>query len=615
LTPPEGSDSTDFITTYQYNTLGQMLKKNNPDEGEVSYKYDPNGNLRFVQDANHKATATNSVNITEDHPSSGSFTINKTGVLNWGIWEFGLSSPDDELTITELKILSSNGQEILSVEIESGERKEGKITITPGEYTYERNVTGWKQNYELDMYLTCQKAFEYTYNKYDALDRLTESGEYEGSISFEEADPSSSFPTADKHPLIINKYDNVNGYAGARNLNGRLAGVTYIDQNTWQEGKTYYSYNDEGLVEWMRQEIPGLGAKEIEYEYDLQGNVTHLAYQPGGGDEFHFWYDYDGLGRLYKIYSNNVDNKSTAMPEAQYSYTAESQVAELNLGGAQSVDYTYTVRSWLDMINNPDNLSESTSGFADDRFGMDINYDTYSISDESWQAQYNGNISQARWKVDGDLISPDEPLYNFQYDNINRLTLAEYDNSQNNGDENSGFDVRDISYDANGNLQLINRYDNGGSLTTIDHEYYTGTNRLKNIDGGGDDYTYDSNGSVITDSKKSITDILYDYRNLPLRLFINSEMLQHVYDANGNRVKKDYNSDYGLYYVQDASGQTIAVYNQEGKALFYNIFGLDLIGKKAVKDELEVNPSENPYPIDVPVVPPGPIGPPNPPIW
>lgn len=40
---------------YLYNTLQQLVQKSSPDAGTIRYRYDANGNVRFIQDANHAA--------------------------------------------------------------------------------------------------------------------------------------------------------------------------------------------------------------------------------------------------------------------------------------------------------------------------------------------------------------------------------------------------------------------------------------------------------------------------------------------------------------------------------------------------------------------------------
>jgi YD repeat-containing protein len=50
--PTAGLNPNHCIIKYQYNTLGQMIRKISWDEGETRFRYDINGNLRFKQDAN-----------------------------------------------------------------------------------------------------------------------------------------------------------------------------------------------------------------------------------------------------------------------------------------------------------------------------------------------------------------------------------------------------------------------------------------------------------------------------------------------------------------------------------------------------------------------------------
>ncbi len=52
--PPHGAEN-DWVTSYQYNTLNQLIRKETPDDGVTEYFYDKNGNLRFVKDGNGAA--------------------------------------------------------------------------------------------------------------------------------------------------------------------------------------------------------------------------------------------------------------------------------------------------------------------------------------------------------------------------------------------------------------------------------------------------------------------------------------------------------------------------------------------------------------------------------
>ena len=65
---------------------------------------------------------------------------------------------------------------------------------------------------------------------------------------------------------------------------------------------TWYSYDERGRVEWMLQDITGLGAKLVEYQYGPSGNVQEVAYQCDSADAFYHYYEYDADARLVKAY-------------------------------------------------------------------------------------------------------------------------------------------------------------------------------------------------------------------------------------------------------------------------------------------------------------------------
>lgn len=58
--------------------------------------------------------------------------------------------------------------------------------------------------------------------------------------------------------------------------------------------------------------------------------------------------------------------------------------------------------------------------------------------------------------------------------------------------------------------------------------------------------------------------------------------VKYIYDAQGNRVKKNY-TDFSSekYYVRDAMGNVISVYDENGDQSYFNLFGTDVFGKYA----------------------------------
>ncbi len=124
-----------------------------------------------------------------------------------------------------------------------------------------------------------------------------------------------------------------------------------------------------------------------------------------------------------------------------------------------------------------------------------------------------------------------------------------------------------VTYDKNGNIQTLQRKGVGGTIDNLDYDYLNGetSNRLakvadasNNTEGfangsnTGDDYTYDANGNMTTDSNKEIQSIAYNHLNLPTvitqsNLGVNNT-IDYIYAADGTKLKKtarDYSSGSG----------------------------------------------------------------------
>jgi YD repeat-containing protein len=100
-------------------------------------------------------------------------------------------------------------------------------------------------------------------------------------------------------------------------------------------------------------------------------------------------------------------------------------------------------------------------------------------------------------------------------------------------------------------------------------------------------YNYDANGNLIKDASKGISNdnIEYNHQNLPVKIeFDNGEVIEFSYNQDGNRIFKKYIpvgsiTPTGSYYIYDAQGRTLAVYDLDGNLKFLNLYGLDLMGK------------------------------------
>ena len=81
-------------------------------------------------------------------------------------------------------------------------------------------------------------------------------------------------------------------------------------------------------------------------------------------------------------------------------------------------------------------------------------------------------------------------------------------------------------------------------------------------------YTYDAIGNLIKDQQEGISNIQWTvYGKIASILKTDGSTLHYAYDAAGNRVEKKYRKggvDHYTWYVRDAQGNVMAVYERRG---------------------------------------------------
>lgn len=234
---------------------------------------------------------------------------------------------------------------------------------------------------------------------------------------------------------------------------------------------------------------------------------------------------------------------------SQNEYDEIGQLVQKNVGNEignalQNVDFKYNVRGWLTNINDVEKTNS-------DLFSFKLNYN---ITDNTTTPLYNGNISKVFWKTKS--FTDNIFTYSYEYDALNRITEANFDGAGWLG----RYAVGEILYDKNGNIlnlarngQVIGNPDNSSTshFGLMDNLSYTyNANQLVAVndtgstegfnDGNttGNDYNYDSNGNMITDLNKGITNITYNHLNLPKTITIGNESISYVYDATGIKLNK-----------------------------------------------------------------------------
>lgn len=270
--------------------------------------------------------------------------------------------------------------------------------------------------------------------------------------------------------------------------------------------------------------------------------------------------NYDAFFRLKSIFKN-IDNASADQLIDSMQYNELGQLNAKYLGNnVDSLIYNYNIRGWLTGINK-----NYVAGTTSHYFGMELGYDkatSVAPGNTYTTQQYNGNIEGTVWKTSGSGVNR---KYDFTYDNVNRLTAANF--TQYNG---SGFDVsanvdfttNNLSYDANGNILTMNQkgYMVGSSplIDQLAYTYQANSNKLVGVNDAansatsklGDfhynpttkqatDYNYDGNGNLIQDNNKAISTISYNFLNLPQQVHMNAEgNITYTYDAAGSKLAK-----------------------------------------------------------------------------
>lgn len=196
---------------------------------------------------------------------------------------------------------------------------------------------------------------------------------------------------------------------------------------------------------------------------------------------------------------------------SSYSYDDIGRLVSVKRSGnAGIVKYDYNIRNWL---------KETKS----DRFSQNLWYESTGA-----YPCFNGNISRMQWQTSKDNVLR---VYDFAYDGLNRLEESTYAEGAGMSQNKNRYSENILSYSPNGSIERLQRYGkkNNGTFGLIDDLMYSyNGNQIKAIsdkagsllyDGSFDfkdganadvEYFYDTNGALIKDLNKGISNIEYD---------------------------------------------------------------------------------------------------------
>jgi RHS repeat-associated protein len=388
-------------------------------------------------------------------------------------------------------------------------------------------------------------------------------------------------------------------------LNGRaqefVVGAVTKTQN--ENVTTWYSYDELGRVTWVVQDVKGVGVKTLEYKYDFSGNVLEVAYQKGQPDSFFHTYSYDAAQRLSTV-STSSDGTTQTL-QAEYSYYLHGPLKRVQVAGdLQGVDYTYTLQGALKAINHvnqtlePGHDAPTTNGVYKDLFALTLDYFSGDYRSKALDApaltaggpsaptRYDGTIQGAAWRT---AASTDLHRVAYTYDEKSQLQDANYakwklmSGAYALATPSTSTPLREggLSYDANGNIQSLQRTDQTGAITdNFSYSYKPNTNQLQSVHTASApatalavlDYDYDELGQMTRQREGSDQRYFaYDVTGKTTGVYLDAAHLQplveYAYDDRGFRLRQTVYPATGgpahvTTYVRDVAGNLLALYEQ-----------------------------------------------------
>ncbi|PKD18732.1 hypothetical protein APR41_17635 [Salegentibacter salinarum] len=472
---------------------------------------------------------------------------------------------------------------------------------------------------------------EFSYTNYDEKGRPVESGVLQNN-DFPNANPDTALPSGSRSEQNFTLYDVPDNTGLHTALTNSSIPVANYESQAFTAGNvaktftenpetttSWYSYDVYGRVQWVVQDIPGLGAKTIDYEYDpATSNVTKVYFQKHNTQElFLHRYSYNDVGELVKVETSDDDSNFTE--QAAYTYYETGALKRTELAdNLQGIDYIYNLNGALKSINNPV-LQDDPGNDVNDVFGMAINYHHNDYQRQNTpitvptsttgQDQFNGNIKGITWNNNyGEEVPPVQ--YEYNYNRNNWLTEANFygdslnnieqdivlDTLMNNNNQtiqaansvnlqpgfevtatdssrfvielieadslsNGDFRVYDIAYDANGNLQSLSRNkhtENGSNeMDKLSYNYYNGGNRLEYVQ---DSVTAETNAPDIKNQNPGN----YVYNSIGQLVYNGQDELTYSYNTAGLVTRIEKSEQTLVEFVYNDKGQRVEkkTYNQ-----------------------------------------------------
>ncbi|MFA0810689.1 RHS repeat-associated core domain-containing protein [Microbulbifer epialgicus] len=426
------------------------------------------------------------------------------------------------------------------------------------------------------------KKTEFTY---DARDNLLEVKDPEGRLTVYTYDKNDRLKTETRHDFIGTNKQLFYSYDG----NGNLTEVTNPQQEKRVFG--YDNANRLARLEVFASKANAHPVKVVDYYYNNKAQYTGYLQYPGTDNanvtadivRHGETYRYDSLNRLESVkvdyYDEGEQSESVAFSKSySYSYYGNGQKKTYTSPEGITYTYFYNKNNQLAAVHIP---GEGQLAWTDFHWlapqtlllpggnRITLSYDDFLRVKDRVLIDSAGN-DKARAVYEYDLennirrITSEHGEYTFDYDNLYRLTEADYPL------ENSANDER-FTYDGVGNRTSHGHRADGNTGNDFDasksQSSYNNHNQLEAISGDNSaSFKYNDNGHTIQKVQGGVT---WDYH-------YNHEERLIAVDKDQLTVGKYQYNPYGQRIYKEAESATYFLYNEEGMVAEYDSVG-DLI--------------------------------------
>jgi RHS repeat-associated protein len=503
------TDAKGNTTSYEYDILGRITKKINPDITEKEVVYDDQTNTATVyNELDHKTIQYfDGVNrLIKVEWMSADVNLTETYTYNYLNKVKTKTDPDGRIysyeydAVGRLTRLFNPDSTFLEVQFNMNTLSLTDENLHRRQYHYDwANRLVWVKEYTdpVNYYVT-----QYTY---DSAGNLTSFTDANGITTSYEYDSLSGVTKTTYPDLTTETFS----YDAAGNLL----------QRTNAHGTTTLTYDS--VYQLVSIHYPGEPA--TTYEYDANGNRISMT-DPAGQS----FYIYDTRDRL----SSETKTVQQESYTVSYAYDAASRLISLVYPDQSFVTYQYDALNRITAI----------PGYAE------FTYDSALLSSVLYE---NGTATTLDYdnrcrpltlhtqKGDTDLL-----FMSYQYDSTGNITQMEYDRRM--PDFQWEQSMQTFSYDwlnrltsSQGNSTVVYSYDSVGNRTSLNNTQYTynNMNQLLSIS-DGTTFTYDDTGNVLTKVNDTTRVYTHDTQNKLTQVEETQVIAQYTYDGDGRRVQK-----------------------------------------------------------------------------